>query len=112
MPIVNGIDFANILSISGVDSSAITNICGVPISNAPACVIVKFGYSNGKTQPPEESCFAEPQPYDYNESTGILYLATQCGQRDSIAPIGFYSDGVEIQFWDGNVFLPYGACKK
>lgn len=112
MPIVNGIDFANILSISSVESSAISNICGVPISNAPVCVIKKFGYSNGKTQPPEESCFGKPQEYDFNESTGILYLATQCGQPDSIAPIGFYSGSMEILFWDGNKFLPYGACKK
>lgn len=112
MPIVNGIDFANIVSISGVDSSAITNICGVPISNAPACVIVEFGYSDGIGQPPETSCFAQFIEYDFDESTGTLYLATQCGQPDSIAPIGFYSNGFNIQYWNGDKFLPYGRCKR
>ena len=112
MPIINGIDFANILSISGVDSSAITNICGVPISNAPTCVIVEFGYSDGIVKPPEISCFETPIEYAYDENTGILYNGGQCGQSDEIAVIGYYSNGFNIQYWNGYKFLPYGRCKK
>jgi len=112
MPIINGIDFNSILAISGVPSNQIKNISGATINNAPRCTIVEFGYVDGADKPPEASCFAGISEYDFDESTGILYLATQCGQSDSIAPIGYYSNGVNILFWNGAEFLPYGRCKR
>lgn len=108
MPIVNGIDFANILSVSGVPKQFITNVSGVPISAPLSCNSVSYGYSDGRIKPPESSCQATFLAYDQDPNSGVLYLSGQCGVTP--APIGFYSDGAEIFFFDGASFTPDRPC--
>lgn len=103
---ISGTSVQNITSISGAGATSITAIAGVPTStipgwpgSAPSCTSTPFGYSDGRRNPPEQSCLATPQDYDFDAINNLLYLSGECG---SIYPIaGYYSDGGNIYFWDG-----------
>ena len=110
MAIINGVNFDTIVSISGVPKASITNVSGVPISAPLSCNSVSYGYSDGRRNPPEASCVADFLAYDQDPNSGILYLSGQCGV--TTAPIGFYSDGAEIFFFDGASFTPDRPCSR
>jgi hypothetical protein len=110
MPEVNGIDYSAIEEISGTFKNLITEISGVKIGVAPSCNTVFFGYSDGRSTSEQDSCTADFLPYE-QDINGVLYLAGQCGVVN--APIGFYSDGRTIYFYDGaNSFFPIDSCRR
>jgi hypothetical protein len=109
MPSINGVDFNDIISINGVAWNSVTNIGGVPVSHAPSCTPLRLGYSDGRRNPPSDSCLATPQFYDFDATNNLLYTSGGCGTTFAVA--GYYSDGVQIFFWDGaSSFTPFGAC--
>ena len=110
MPIINGIDFADISSVSGVPKASITSISGVEISQAPSCTRVGLGYSNGRPpKTPSDSCTGTIQFYDFDSVNDLLFVDGFCGEI--YARSGFYSDGVTIFFWDGSGgWSEFGAC--
>lgn len=109
MPSINGVDFNNISSLNGVSWNSVTNINGVPVSHAPSCTPFRLGYSDGRRNPPEDSCLATPQFYDYDGVNNLLYVSGGCGTIFAVA--GYYSDGSTIYFWDGaQSFFPFSAC--
>jgi hypothetical protein len=109
MPSINGVDFNNISSIKGVLWSSVSNVAGVTVSHGPSCTSQNFGYSDGRRNPPSDSCFAPSQPYDFDSTNGLLYIYGGCG--NTLAAPGYYSDGRQIFFWDGSSsFSFYSAC--
>jgi hypothetical protein len=110
MPEVNGIDYSAIEEISGTFKNLITEISGVQIGVAPSCNTVFFGYSDGRRNPPEASCVADFFAYEQDPNSGVLYLEGQCGVTP--APIGFYSNGAEIFFFDGSSFTLDSMCRR
>lgn len=110
MPSINGTDFNNISSLNGVAWNSVANIGGVPVSHGASCTRTSYGYSDGRRNPPEDSCLATPQDYDYDTTNNLLYVGGGCGITFAIA--GYYSDGILIYFWDGfssfTVFAPCG----
>ena len=114
MATVSGVPVQNITGISGADATSITSINGVststipgwPGGSGPSCTTVFYGYSDGRRQPPSEACFAEPQPYDFDEINNLLYLDGGC-QNDFATP-GFYANNGIIYFWDGASLTPTG----
>jgi hypothetical protein len=97
MPIINGVNFDNIVSLSGVPKSSIVNISGVPISQAPSCTPFRLGYADGRRNPLTDSCTATPQFYDWDATNELLYVSGGCGVTFAVA--GYYSDGITIYFW-------------
>lgn len=109
MPSINGIDFNNISSLNGVSWKSVTNIGGVSVSHGASCTPFRFGYSDGRRNPPSDACTARPQFYDLDETNLLLYVLGQCGVTFAVA--GYYSDGGLIYFWDGaSSFTPYSPC--
>jgi hypothetical protein len=52
---------------------------------------------------------ATPTFYDFDATNNLLYVSGGCGNTFAIA--GYYSDGVNIFFWDGTQSWSYfGAC--
>ena len=109
MPSINGVDFNNISSINGVNFGSVTNISGVPVSGGVSCTKQYYGYSDGKRNPPEQSCLETPYEYALGNN-GVLYYAGGCGNSGAIAVAGYYSGNGKIYFWDGgssfSVFRP------
>lgn len=110
MPSINGIDFNNIISIKGVPWSSVTDILGISVSHGISCDSISLGYSDGKKLPPEASCTSDFFNYDFDSLNSILYLDRQCGS--GIAPVGYYSDGRTIFYFDGFSFTPFGSCRR
>ena len=111
MPSINGVDFNNISSINGVSWNSVTDINGVPVSGGATCTLVSYGYADGKTIPPRDACLRIPQSYDFDATNNLLYVAGGCGT--TFAVTGFYSDGIEIYFWDGfSSFTIFSTCGK
>jgi hypothetical protein len=117
MATVSGVPVENISSIKGVAATSISYIVGVSTSNipgwpgsAPSCTTVYYGYSDGRRSPITDACTNLPQPYDYNSTTGELYLAGQCGV--TYADGGYYSSGGAIYFFDGSTLQFYDMCPR
>ena len=109
MPSINGVDFNNISSLNGVSWNSVSNIGGVSVSHGASCTPYRFGYSDGRRNPPSSACSALPQFYDLDETNGLLYVSGGCGVTFAVA--GYYSDGARIYFWDGSTTLSvFGAC--
>ena len=109
MPSINGIDFNNISSLNGVAWNSVANISGVSVSHAPTCTRRSLGYSDGRRNPPSDSCLATQQDYDYDATNNLLYVAGGCGTTFAIA--GYYSDGILIYFWDGfSSYTVFDVC--
>jgi hypothetical protein len=106
---ISGIDFNNISSLNGVLWNSVANIGGISISHGASCDIVSYGYSNGETTSPYDSCFERPQNYDFDSVNNLLYISGGCGVN--FANAGFYSDGRTIFYWDGfSSFSPFDNC--
>jgi hypothetical protein len=109
MPSINGVDFNNISSINGVSWNSVSNICGVPVSHGASCTPISLGYSDGRKFPPEYACTASPFFYDFDSINQLLYTSNNCGI--SFAGAGYYSDGVDIYYWDGaEIWTYFSAC--
>lgn len=109
MPSINGVDFNNISSLNGVSWNSVTDICGVPVSHGASCTPISLGYSDGRRNPPSNSCTARTQFYDFDEINLLLYVSGGCGVTFAVA--GYYSDGGTIYFWDGaESFTPFSPC--
>jgi len=109
MPSINGVDFNNISSLNGVSWNSVSNICGVSVSHGASCTPTRFGYSDGRRNPPSDACLATPQDYDFDYTNNLLYVSGLCG--DTFAIAGYYSDGILIYFWDGSSsWTIYSPC--
>ena len=108
---INGVPWANIVSVGGVTKASITNIGGASTPPPPpSCTTVYYGYSDGRRSPITDACTNLPLPYDYNSTTGELYLAGQCGV--TYANGGYYSSGGAIYFFDGSTLQFYDMCPR
>jgi hypothetical protein len=67
-----------------------------PCEPPPSCDTLLLGYTDEKELPPTAACSADPMPYELDPLTNILYTEGGCGDERSLAPGGFYSDGVMI----------------
>ena len=67
-----------------------------PCEPPPSCDTLLLGYTDGRELPPTAACSADPMPYELDPLTNILYTEGGCGDERSLAPGGFYSDGVMI----------------
>jgi len=109
MPTINGVDFNDINSINGVSWNSVADISGVSVSHGASCTPFRLGYSDGRRNPPSDSCLATPEFYDLDITNQLLYVLGQCGTTFAIA--GYYSDGTNIFFWDGSSSLSFfSAC--
>ena len=109
MPFINGVDFNDINAINGVSWNSVADISGVEVTHGATCTPFRLGYSDGRRNPPSDSCLATPQFYDFDDVNQLLYISGGCGTTFAIA--GYYSDGAQIFFWDGaSSFTPFGAC--
>jgi len=109
MPFINGVDFNDINAINGVSWNSVADISGVEVTHGASCTPYRFGYSDGRRNPPSDSCLATPLFYDLDETNGLLYVSGGCGVTFAVA--GYYSDGARIYFWDGSTTLSvFGNC--
>jgi hypothetical protein len=115
MPITNviGVPWNNIVSIGGIPKSSITSIGGVVTPPSVTCVTVYYGYSDGRRTPPEDSCLASTQPFEFDTIGQKLYYFGSCGT--GIADPGYYSDGVTIFEWQQSpegewIWSTYSDC--
>ena len=67
-----------------------------PCEPTLSCDTLLLGYTDGRELPPTAACSADPMPYELDPLTNILYIEGGCGDERSLAPGGFYSDGVMI----------------
>ena len=100
----------NVTSISAINGIATANIAGWPSGGGPSCTTVYYGYSDGGRTPPSDACFVDFVPYDYDSGTNTLYLEGQCGS--TTAPVGFYSDGAQLYYFDGSTLNDSGPCRR
>lgn len=108
---INGVPWANVVSLGGISKSSITNIGGVVTPPpGPTCTTEYYGYSDGRRNPPSDACTSPPQPYELDGSTGALYVSGGCGV--TYANGGYYSDGRTISFFDGNTLQFYDVCPR
>jgi hypothetical protein len=98
---------ANVASITSIGGIATSTIPGWP--TGATCETVYYGYVNGNKNQPKYACILEQFPYEWDGVTGILYNEGGCGT--SPAETGYYSDGINISYWDGGSFTDYGPCK-
>jgi len=106
MPEISGRNFIIITEVNGVIKSNISQVSGVEFNNAPpSCSSFSRGYDERDAQ---ASCRAEPLNFQIDLATGILYDVDDCGGR--LAPVGYYSNGGSILFWDGSVLTQAGRC--
>jgi hypothetical protein len=114
MATISGVNISLITSIGGVDITSISNIAGIATSNIPgwptgaSCTTVYYRYSDGRRNPPEDACIAEPLAYEWDIATGTLYTEGSCGVE--LARPGYYSDGITIYEWGGGRLSEYGVC--
>jgi len=97
MPFINGVDFNDINAINGVSWNSVADISGVEVTHGATCTSFRLGYSDGRRNPPEQSCLATPQDYDWDATNELLYDFGGCGVTFAVA--GYYSDGAIIYFW-------------
>ena len=108
---INGVPWANLAKVGGIAKASITSIGGASTPPPPpSCTTVYYGYSDGRRSPITNACTNPPQPYDYNSTTGELYLAGQCGV--TYANGGYYSSGGAIYFFDGSTLQFYDMCPR
>jgi hypothetical protein len=108
---ISGVPWANLAKVGGIAKASITNIGGASTPPPPpSCTTVYYGYSDGRRSPITDACTNLPQPYDYDSTTGVLYLAGQCGV--TYANGGYYSSGGAIYFFDGSTLQFYDMCPR
>jgi len=111
MPSINGVDFNNISSLNGAPWSSVANIGGVTVTHGPTCTIVRLGFADGRKNPPSFACASAPGGflYDFDATNNVLYTSNNCGIN--FAGPGYYSDGMDIYYWDGSSsWTVFGAC--
>jgi hypothetical protein len=106
MPEISGKNFDIITEVNGVIKSNISQVSGVEVNNAPpSCTSFLRGYDARDAQ---ASCRAPFQNFQFDSATGILYDVDDCNGR--LAPVGYYSDGGTILFWDERALTEAGRC--
>jgi hypothetical protein len=101
---ISGVLISNIDSISGVLKSNISKIGSIELPQEITCTELSLSYDNRDAS---ASCGGDIRIYYYDESSGILY--NECGGE--LAPIGYYSNGVDIYDWNGERFDVVGRCR-
>jgi hypothetical protein len=113
---VSGVPVENISSLNGVNASSTSKLMGVPTANipgwpggsGPSCTPDRYSYGRDTAT----ACLGNFQFFDYDSSTGMLYVSGQCGT--TLAPIGFYQWYVDNMLYYFDQVTPlrfYGACK-
>jgi hypothetical protein len=107
---INGVLWENISKILNSERVNIKNIISIKTPVSIKCTEVMLAYGRDGSS----ACGGKPTTYYLDESTvtvlsrGTLYSI--CGTK--LAPIGYYSDGVDIYEWDGVSFDTIGACRR
>ena len=110
---VSGVPVENISSLNGVDASSTSKLMGVSTSNisgwpsAASCTPDLYAYGRDTAA----ACGGTFQFFDYDDSTGMLYVSGQCGT--TLAPVGYYqwyTDNQLYYFDQVNPLSFYGAC--
>lgn len=70
----------------------------------PTCNKIVLSYSISLN----DVCSNPFYEYEYDGNNSILYDLNYCGVR--YANRGYYFDGENVSFWDGNTFEKYGPC--
>ncbi len=102
---ISGVLISNIDSISGVLKSNISKIGSIELPQEITCTELSLSYDNRDSS---ASCRGDIGIYYYDESSGILY--NECGGER--APNGFYSNGIEIFSWNGEIYALEGSCRR
>jgi hypothetical protein len=112
---ISRIPVENITSISNTNVASISQIFGIPTrdipgwsGNGPSCTTLSLSPGND----PDEACYSGRYlPFEFDSSTGILYLEGQCG--GTLADSMFYSDQNtnEVYYFDGASYQFVGNCK-
>jgi hypothetical protein len=99
---ISGVDYNIITSIGGISKENISSIGGTIVPPIITCEEITLKYNVSQ----DAVCRSSDSTYFIDEST--LYLT--CG--DELAPIGYYSNGVDIYEWDGVSFDTIGLCRR
>jgi hypothetical protein len=101
---ISGVDYNIITSIGGISKESISSIGVTIVPPIITCeeITLKYNVSQASV------CGSRDSTYFIDESSGILY--NECGGK--LAPIGYYSDGVDIYKWDGVSFDTVGLCRR
>ena len=114
MATVSGVLVSLISKVDAVNATSIKSISGILTSNIPgwpgsggSCITLNLGYTSGP--PPPQACTKPRFDYQFDSASKILYeIGELCG--GSMAVDGFYSDGVNIYFWNSGVWQTIGPC--
>lgn len=68
------------------------------------CEQISLSYSTSES----DVCSNRPDIYELDSVNGVLYGFGGCGSL--IASIGYYSDGENVYYFDGELFDKYGPC--
>jgi len=107
---ISGVLWENISKITSTPRLNIAKVGNKDVPNSITCKEINLAYGRDGAS----ACDGRPETYYLDESTktdismGTLY--TTCGDR--IAPVGFYSDGIEYWQWDGKDLTMGGFCKR
>ena len=112
----SGILVAVITKIGGISTQSITNLAGIATTSIPGwpsaggCVTLILGYSPVE---PGMVCVIPRANYQFDSTNNILYAVGEpCG--GTLAPTGFYSDGMTIYSWDrdNQTWFIGGPCRR
>jgi len=113
---ISGISVDNIGTISGIPSTTISYIANIATStlpgwpgSGPSCTTLSLSPGND----PDEACYnGRYSLFEYDSSTGMLYLEGQCGGTP--ADPSFYSDQNtnEVYYFDGASYQFVGNCRR
>jgi hypothetical protein len=113
----SGISVELITKIGGISAQSITNLGGIAASTIPGwpsaggCVTLILGHS--PTVMPGMVCMVSRANYQFDSTNRILYdIGEPCG--GTLAPNGFYSDGMMIYRWKNSTqtWEIFGACRR
>jgi hypothetical protein len=112
---VSGVPVENIVSLNGKGKTSVSSISGIATANipgwsggGPSCTPDLYSYGRDTAT----ACAGNFEFFDYDDSTGMLYVSGQCGT--TLAPVGFYqwyADNILYYFDQAHPLSFYGGCK-
>lgn len=110
---ISGVPVENISKIAGKEAASLNKIGTISKSNIPgwpsaaSCTPDLYAYGRDTAA----ACGGTFQFFDYDDSTGMLYVSGQCGT--TLAPVGYYQWYTDNMLYYFNQVTPlrfYGAC--